>query len=54
MEQRLGQADWTTGESSPDTKEKEQAINKLATQVEEQVTNDFYYYYYYSSRNCKI
>lgn len=44
MEQRLVQAEWTTGESSPDTKEKEQAINKLATQVEEQVTNVFLLY----------
>lgn len=34
MEERL-QAEWTT--HLPDQAEKEQAINKLATQVEEQV-----------------
>lgn len=44
MEQRLVKAEWATGESSPDTKEKEQAINKLATQVEEQVRNTFALY----------
>lgn len=37
MEERL-QAEWTTHQ--PDQAEKEQAINKLATQVEEQVWFD--------------
>lgn len=38
MEQRLVQAEWTPGsETVPETKEKEQAITKLTTQVEEQV-----------------
>jgi hypothetical protein len=37
MEERL-QAEWTT--HLPDQAEKEQAISKLATQVEEQVSID--------------
>lgn len=37
MEERL-QTEWTT--HLPDQAEKEQAISKLATQVEEQVRND--------------
>lgn len=40
MEERL-QAEWTT--HLPDQAEKEQAISKLATQVEEQVLSLWYY-----------
>lgn len=38
MEQRLVQADWTSADNSPETKDKEEAISKLSTQVEEQVS----------------
>ncbi|KAG8249419.1 Pleckstrin y domain-containing H member 2 [Homalodisca vitripennis] len=32
----LVQADWTSGDNSPESKDKDQALSKLATQVEEQ------------------
>lgn len=48
MEERL-QAEWTN--HIPDQAEKEQAISKLATQVEEQVYINIFYIYVFIYRN---